>query len=567
MDTEQLDLALSTLAGNARTWARLPVRRKVEYLTEIRRLLVEHADAWVQVAAEAKGFAPGSQLVGSEEWLAGPYPVASWLTDAITTLTRLDRGADLLEGFGVTTRPDGQVVVRVLPGNTYDSLLLSGYSIDLWMEPEVTEQTLRDTMAVFYRQSDPPGRLTAVLGAGNVNAIAPLDALYAMIADGDVAVLKLNPVNAYLRPVLEQILAPLVDDGFLVITEGCADVGEHLTRHPLVGAVHITGSGRTYDAIVWGTGEEGQRRRAAGTPLIDKPVRAELGGVGPTIVVPGPWSDADVAYQGEHLATQRLHSSGHTCVASQVLVVPRPWPTTPRLLDAVRRAMTEAEARRTYYPQADAWHERIRAVHPQAERLGCAVPRTFVPDIAPDSDSPAFREEFFGPVYVSTALTGRTPSEYLRNAVEFANERLYGTLGANLVVHPRTLRRMGAEIDSAVADLRYGGIGVNVWTALGFLAGRAAWGAFPGHTREDIQSGVGHVHNALLFARVQKTVASGPFHPFPRSVAAGELTLSPKPPWFLSNRTAATTARLFTLFAADPRPDRLPAIFASALRG
>ena len=40
-----------------------------------------------------------------------------------------------------------------------------------------------------------------------------------------------------------------------------------------------------------------------------------------------------------------------------------------------------------------------------------------------------------------------------------------------------------------------------------------------------------------------------------------------KPPWFLTNRTAISTARQLTHFVADPKPQRLFGLFASALRG
>ncbi|MGW0699016.1 hypothetical protein ACWD0A_06725 [Streptomyces sp. NPDC002867] len=43
--------------------------------------------------------------------------------------------------------------------------------------------------------------------------------------------------------------------------------------------------------------------------------------------------------------------------------------------------------------------------------------------------------------------------------------------------------------------------------------------------------------------------------------------MSPKPPWFVTSRTAATTGRLLTDFAAAPGWSALPRIFASALRG
>jgi aldehyde dehydrogenase (NAD(P)+) len=71
----------------------------------------------------------------------------------------------------------------------------------------------------------------------------------------------------------------------------------------------------------------------------------------------------------------------------------------------------------------------------------------------------------------------------------------------------------------------------------------------------------------LLFARPQKTVVKGPFAPFPRSILLGEKHTSPKPLWFVTNKTAETTARRLVRFAAQPSPLKLPGIFAAALRG
>ena len=102
---------------------------------------------------------------------------------------------------------------------------------------------------------------------------------------------------------------------------------------------------------------------------------------------------------------------------------------------------------------------------------------------------------------------------------------------------------------------------------MGYLSPYATWGAFPGHPLDDIQSGRGVVHNALLLARPERTVVRGPFRPYPRSVLTGHLSLTPKPPWFVDNRTAATTGRRLVSFSAAPSWSRLPAVFASALRG
>jgi aldehyde dehydrogenase (NAD(P)+) len=147
------------------------------------------------------------------------------------------------------------------------------------------------------------------------------------------------------------------------------------------------------------------------------------------------------------------------------------------------------------------------------------------------------------------------------------NENVVGTLGVNILAHPRTLRAAGPVFERTLAELRYGAIAVNAWAAVAFLTARASWGAFPGHTLTDVGSGIGVVHNALLLNNVERTVVRGPFRPAHRALAAGEFTLSPKSPWFLQNRTQATTSRRMTTFAAAPGWSKLPGIFASALRG
>jgi len=104
--------------------------------------------------------------------------------------------------------------------------------------------------------------------------------------------------------------------------------------------------------------------------------------------------------------------------------------------------------------------------------------------------------------------------------------------------HPATRAQFGTDFDRAIGALRYGGIGINAWVGAAFLLPRAAWGAYPEHTYTDVQSGIGVVHNALMFDKPLKTVVSAPFRPFPRSVRHGELTMFPKPPWFLTNKTS-----------------------------
>ena len=151
--------------------------------------------------------------------------------------------------------------------------------------------------------------------------------------------------------------------------------------------------------------------------------------------------------------------------------------------------------------------------------------------------------------------------------MDFYNDRLWGTLGANIIIHPTTAAQHAAALDRAVSRLRYGCVGVNAWTGVGFLIAQLSWGAYPGHTVDDIQSGIGVVHNSLLFDRPEKSVLRAPFHPYPRSVAHGRPTLLQKPPWFVSHRRANQVTERLTRFEADNSARHIPGIFAAALRG
>jgi acyl-CoA reductase-like NAD-dependent aldehyde dehydrogenase len=332
-----------------------------------------------------------------------------------------------------------------------------------------------------------------------------------------------------------------------------------------VDALHVTGSDRTYNAIVWGNGEEAGQRRLAGQPLVTKPFSSELSGVSPCIVVPGPWRSADFRYQAEHIVTGKMNNSGHNCIASQVLILPRDWPGTPRLLDEIRAILRQLPPRPDYYPGAGERLAAVRAAHPRAETYGDPG-RILVPDIT-DHDDIMITTEAFASALGVVRLPGATTAEFLRHATDFANCTLPGTLGATLIVHPGTEKSDRAAVAAAIAGLRYGTLGVNCWSALGFLLGYTPWGAYPEHTRQDIGSGTGFVHNAFMLEDVQKTVVRAPFAPAPRGLLTARPALSPKPPYFVTNRTARTTAERLVRFTAAPALAKLPGIFTSALRG
>jgi aldehyde dehydrogenase (NAD(P)+) len=561
---EEIDAALARLDEGKDVWARLSISDRIALL----RGIVQRTDAiaarWVDEATDAKGIPDGSPLAG-EEWSSGPWALIAGADHLARTLEKIASGDDLLDGVPVRRGPAGRAVAEVHPADIWDRLLVNGVEAEVWMQPGVTPENLPDHMAEIYREGYPPGKVALVLGAGNIASIPPLDMLYKLFIEGQVCITKMNPVNEYLGPIFEEIFADFIERGFAAFAYGGVDVGKYLTTHDVVDEIHITGSEATHDAIVFGVGDEGRARKEADDPVNDRRVTSELGGIGPTIVVPGPWTQGDIEFQAENIVSMKMHNGGFNCIAAQVLVLSQEWEHKGALLDAIKQTFREVEPRTPYYPGAE---DRLDRAKSHADRVVEFDPsRALLEGIDPNEDHYAFTNEFFCGALAQTALPQADPEAFLRSAVKFANTKLRGTLGCQILIHPSTLRDLGSKFDEIIADLEYGTIGVNAWSGVGFLLARATWGAFPGHPRNDIESGVGVVHNALMFDKPERTVVRAPFRSFPAAVIKGEATILPKPPWFVTNKTAHETMRLVTYFAANPSPLKLPAIFAAALRG
>jgi acyl-CoA reductase-like NAD-dependent aldehyde dehydrogenase len=563
----QADEITERLARGEQVWAQTSLARRRQLLDRFKQLTGINAAEWVQVAARIKKLPAESPLVG-EEWISGPWAVLTYATALARTLERLDRGTDVLAGYPTRTTATGQLAIKVLPHTVYDRLLLNGFSAEVWMPPGITEARVRETAGLGERNPAQTRGAALVLGAGNIFSIAPLDTIYQLYAENRVAVLKLNPVTDALKPVFEKIFAPFIDLGVVEVLAGGVEIGSALAYHPGISAVHITGSEQTHDAIVWGPGEQGRTAKAARARKLTKPITSELGGVAPVIVVPGQWSPADLRFQARHVATQRLHNAGSNCIAAQIVIVSSDWDQKGAFLAELRRALAGAYERPAWYPGSEDRVRDARERHPAgAEAVGGAPARTLLTGLdLNDGAETAFGTEYFAPVLGVTELPG-AGEDFLAAAVTAANDRLGGTLGANLIIHPATRRALGEAFERQVAALRYGTIGINAWTGVGYLTADATWGAFPGHTLDDVQSGIGVVHNALLLDDPERTVVEGPFRPSPRSLLNREWAISPNPPWFVDNKTAATTGRLLTAFETRPRWGALPGIFASALRG
>lgn len=555
----EIDRAISELAAGGGAWPAVPVEARIAYARGILLGTGRTAAALVETASRSKGVDPDSPISG-EEWLSGPYTLARTVRILIRSLEGIrDRGTVPIAPSHVRELPGGGVAVEVVPTWPSDRVLYRGYRAEVRMQPGVTRTNLAGNVAGAYREP-PPGRVSLVLGAGNVASIAPLDAIQKLFLEGSTVLLKLNPVNDYLLPILQEIFRDLIRDSFVRIVAGGSELGALLCSHDGIDEIHVTGSEATYDAIVFGGGEEGELRKRRNEPVQSRRITCELGNVSPVIVVPGRWSRGDLAFHAENVASQIVPNGGFYCNAARQIVTHDGWPQREEFLDALRGALRSAQARPSYYPGAEERYDRFLAAHPETEILGERtpghLPPALIPGIDPEGrDEIAFTTESFCNIAGETALPASDASDFLDSAVEFCNGRLHGTLNACMLVDPRTHRRLGGRFDDAVAALRYGSVGINHWPALCFCLGATTWGAFPGHTPDDIQSGIGTVHNALMFDRPEKSVVEGPFRAWP------------KPPWFVSHRKAHLVGRRLVAFEAAPSLPRLAGIVAAAIGG
>jgi acyl-CoA reductase-like NAD-dependent aldehyde dehydrogenase len=552
----ELDAAVERLRAGAPTFARLGIAERIALAESMRAGYARVAERGVRAACEAKGLEVGTASE-AEEWIAHPFITLVHLRLWVSALRSIERsGTTPIGQVGRTV--DDRPLVKVFPSNLVDATLFPRVHGEVHLQAGASA----DERARFYRQPDHEGRVVLVLGGGNVNSIPPLDVATKMLNEGKVCLLKMNPVNAYLGPLIEEAFAEAIRHNFLAVVYGGAEEGAHLAYHPGVDEVLITGSDRTHDLLVWGPpGPEREARQAANRPLLNKPMTAELGNISPVIVVPGPYSDRQLAWQAQNIGGGVTNNASFNCNANKMLITARGWDGRPRLMDALTRVFEHTPVRAAYYPGAQERYRLLTAGRKDVRTIGAARDGTLAWTLLTDLDSDdatekAFRMEPFCSILSETAVDSAGTLEFLDRAVHVANERLWGTLSATVVIHPSTLREPGVAeaLERAIVQLRYGTVGINIWGAYGYALG-TPWGGHPTSTTTDIQSGHGFVHNVAMLEGVEKTVVRHP------------LTVFPKPPHFPSHRTAARVGRRLVAREETGGGLELLQVVAAAVRG
>ncbi len=556
----EMDQALETLQTHKDAWACLPITDRIRLLESLIESFGELGEEWVNISLTAKR-SHGDAYATGMEWSGGPLAILRYLRRLHQALRDIEHSGKPKIVGPITWRTNGQIVVRTYPQNLYERLTTIGHTAEVWMEPEQTLEEFRREQAAIYRASQPMGRTALILGAGNVSGIPVNDSLSKLFIEKHVVLLKMNPVNEYLGPLVKKGSQRMIDQGFLQVVYGGATEGAYLCHHPNVDEIHMTGSDQSYEAIVFGRGIEGQRRKKQHQLVITKRFTAELGNVGPAIIVPGPWSAQDLRYQAEQIVAHLCDTNSYSCSRARVIVQHSGWELRQRFLDEIRNILKRVPSHPDYYPGSSAIYGRFISAHPDAERFGLSnegkLPWALITGLHSKNESEiAFGTESFCPIITETTIDASSPADFVDRAVAFSNERLWGTLAASIVVHPRSLQdsAIASAVNRAIADLRYGTVSINCLPGINWLLATTPWGSYPGNPSWNIQSGTGFVHNAVMFSRPQKTVVRAPFR------------IYPLPIWFPSRvHSLASVLRKVVDYERKPSWRRLLAIVRAGL--
>ncbi len=548
--TKKLETAIEDLATSREAWNLCSIFYRKEILNTIKEDFLSIAEEWVNTSLKNKGIEEHDPAA-SDEWISGPFPIIRYIRLLYESLNILETtGRPKIPG-PITTRKNGQITVQIFPQTLYDQLFY-GTTYEVWMQPSETIETLKLKQAQIYKTKTKP-RLTLILGSGNFSAQSAMDILYYNFIKNHVAIYKTNPVNSYLHPLLDKALNPLIEIGALRIVDGGAAEGAYLTSHAMVEEIHLTGSNTTYKAI--------KKSLEKQKDTTQKKITAELGNVGPFIIVPGPWSNKEVEYHAEHLVSTIINNAGFNCSTPRILITDSNWDKRQQFLDKIRSFLNTVPLRNAFYPGAMERYANFLKEHPEAEKIGVPkegeLPWTLITNVPTENDDICFEVEPFCSILSETALSSKNTADFLNKAIWFANEKLNGSLVATLIIDPQSQKESSVSeaFDKAVADLKYGTIGVNYWGGASYLTGVTPWGAFQNSDGVTSKSGIGVVNNALMLADTQKTVLRAPF------------IIHPKPAWFVSKRKNTTEVfRKLTYFEANPSLWKVPSILWSALK-
>jgi hypothetical protein len=172
---DEIHRYVAELAASKAKLARLSLSDRVALLQDCLERVVQLAPEWVEAACQAKGLAAYSPL-RAEEIAAGPVSTARHLRLLIQNFEALERTGHIPLPAEPKHRPDGSLVVQVMPvKGLFDSLVFAGFRAESWLDNRIRLEDLNSLGR--HVQHPGPAKIVLVLGAGNVSSIPATDTI------------------------------------------------------------------------------------------------------------------------------------------------------------------------------------------------------------------------------------------------------------------------------------------------------------------------------------------------------------------------------------------------------
>tara|TARA_B110001450_G_scaffold143566_1_gene134314 strand:- start:199 stop:1836 length:1638 start_codon:yes stop_codon:yes gene_type:complete len=542
VSTLDVDRNISTLRLNSQAFSKIENILLSDMFEECIQNIKSIAYFWATIGADNKGI-KGTVAEG-EEWLGGPF----------ASTIALQYYIDFLRNNTVITEDlinDNKI--HIFPNKPIEKLLFPFITADMHFSKNMSKSDIINSRGFGTRLGFKNG-ISLILGAGNVSSIPLLDTIYDMVVNRHCILLKLNPVNEYLKPVFEKVFENFISRGFMVVTTGDINVSSYMTAHSGITNMHLTGSDKTYENIVYGsTLNEKDKGKKTLSKKNKKPFTTELGNVTPFIIHPGKWSTSEIKYQARKIVTAKLNNNGFNCIAAQVIVLPKNWKQSQQLVEAIKKQLATEKDRLAYYPNSTETLKRLKSNKTifQENDLTCATPH-----LTKDLDLNDYYEK--NEVWSSTLffkyLEHDNDLDYVNKAISYVNQDVWGNLGVAVLIKKHDSKKVKDITKNYVDNLKYGTIAINEWPALGFIIPTMPWGGYPGNKDSDIQSGQGYVHNAYFFESPLKGVLYSKF----------KLPIV-DPVWFTSNKKGSKVFKYLTYYQIENSKINLIKLIFSAL--
>ena len=540
-----IDRFISTLRTKSKEFNSISNVQLASMLDETISNIKEVSYFWATICSDNKGTT--KTPAEGEEWLGGPFASVLATQYYIKSLTNDD---DLDEG----NFNNSENSYKVFPNNFIERITFPFINAKVYFNKSMSFEDINKFRG-FSKRYDIEPSITLVLGAGNFSSIPYLDVLYHLITRRSVVLLKLNPVNEYLKPVFEKVFKNFIERGYIIVTNGNINESKYMATHPGINHIHLTGSDKTYEDIVYGR-ELNINERSIKTlsKLNSKPITSELGNVTPIIIHPGNWSTSEIKYQARKIVTGKLNNNGFNCIAAQVVVLPDGWGQTETLIKYVKYYMNKAKDRKAYYPDSierltklekDKSYERVNS-------LSCTTPHL-------TREIKAYNKYELDEVWSSTIyfrkIAYSNAEDYVKKSIDYCNNELWGNLGVSVIIKNHNNKFNKHITNSYIENLKYGTIAINEWAAIGYIIPQLPWGGFPGNKDNDIQSGQSVVHNSMLFESPLKGIVETKFR----------ISRLIDPPWFITNRKSRRLFMNLTYFQINNTKINLIKLIFSAL--